>query len=103
MGPLDAAALIILLALPLHWLVMRQLDRDSDPAWLREHGIIIVSERALQAHSAPIGRYHGRPIWATVTFKGMVYRFDRIIEGHRRERLEARELFLEPGLVYVTD
>jgi hypothetical protein len=30
----------------------------------------------------------------------MLYRFDRVVE---RRRVGARELFLEPGLVYVTD
>jgi hypothetical protein len=34
---------------------------------------------------------------------GMVYRFDRILEPRRKERLAAGELYLEPGLVYVTD
>jgi hypothetical protein len=43
----------------------------------------------------------GRPIWGSVTFKGMLYRFDRIQPAARREALAAGELFLEPGLVYT--
>jgi hypothetical protein len=45
----------------------------------------------------------GCHIWGSVTFMGMVYRFDRILEPRRKERLAAGELYLEPGLVYVTD
>ena len=48
-----------------------------DPAYLRRHG--------------------------SVTFKGMVYRFDRVVPERERERISARELWLAPGLVYVTD
>jgi hypothetical protein len=102
MSPLDAAALVILLALPLHWIIWRQLDREDDPAWLRERGIVIVSERACEREQ-PIGRYKGRPVWARVRFKGLVYRFDHIIEGAKREYIGPGELFLEPGLVYVAD
>ena len=100
---IEAVLVFLFLALPLHWLVMRELSNDSDPEYLREHGVVIVSEKALQAHSQPIGEYHGRPIWASVRFMGMDYRFDRVIEARKRESLGARELFLEPGLVYITD
>lgn len=62
MTPIDAAVLVLILALPLHWLVLRHFDRLADPAYLRRHGIVVQSER-----TGP------------------------------------RELFLDPGLVYVTD
>lgn len=100
---LEALLVFLCLALPVRWIVQRELDRLDDAAYLREHGVIIVSERALQAHSAPVGEYRGRPIWGSVRFKGMTYRFDRIVEPRERERLRARELFLDPGLVYLTD
>jgi hypothetical protein len=32
----------------------------------------------------------------------MVYRFDRIEAGYRH-RVAARELFVEPGVVYITE
>jgi hypothetical protein len=102
MTPLDAAILIVLLVLPLHWLVMRYFDQLADPAYLRKHGVVILSESALQDHSEPIGQYRDRPIWGTVTFMGMVYRFHHIVDGRDR-RVAPGELFLEPGLVYVTD
>jgi hypothetical protein len=38
---------------------------------------------------------------------GMEYRFDRIVDlrasRRTRESLSPRELFLDPGLVYITD
>jgi hypothetical protein len=39
--PIDAAVLILLLSLPLHWLVLRHFDRPGDPAYLRRHGIVV--------------------------------------------------------------
>jgi len=102
-SPLDAALLALILALPLFWLVFRELDRLDDPAYLREQGVVIVLDRVLEAHSAPIGRYLDREIWGSVTFMGMRYRFDRIVPPRERERISERELYLPPGLVYVTD
>ena len=75
--------------------------RFSDPAYLRRHGVVIVSTRALQAHSAPIGEYKGHPIWGSVRFMGMDYRFDHVLDARARERLGAGELYIEPGLVYI--
>lgn len=81
----------------------RELDKLDDPGYLRRHGVVIVSPAVLEAHSAPIGRYQDREIWGSVTFKGMRYRFDRVVSEKERERISARELYLAPGLVYVTD
>lgn len=103
MPALEAALVILLLAAPLYWLVHRELAKESDPKYLREHGVIIVSEKALQAHSPTIGEYRGRPVWGSVRFMGMDYRFDRVIDPSARESLGPRELFLDPGLVYITD
>jgi hypothetical protein len=102
MPALDAAAVVLILALPLIWVVRRELANLADPAYLREQGVVIVSEDVLQDHSAPIGEYLGRPIWGSVTFKGMEYRFHRLQDRRKREQLAPRELFLEPGLVYRT-
>jgi hypothetical protein len=43
----------------------------------------------------------GRPIPGSVTFRGMQYRFDHVLDRRCRERIVPGELFLEPGLVYV--
>ena len=103
MNALDAAAGIALLALAIHWLVQRELDKLDDPEYLRRHGVVIVAPTAIEAHSGAIGRYMGNEIWGDVTFKGMRYRFDHIARARERERLGARELYLPPGLVYRTD
>ena len=102
MSALEALGVFLLIALPLHWLVQRQFAKLSDPAYLRRHGVVIVSTRALQAHSAPIGEYKGQPIWGSVRFMGMDYRFDHVLDERARERLGAGELYIEPGLVYIT-
>ena len=99
----EAALVILALALPLLWIVRREMERLDDPAYLREHGVVIVSESALEAHSAPIGEYRGHPIWASVRFKGMEYRFDRVVERAAREQVGPHELLLDAALVYVTD
>ena len=101
MTPIDAAAFFVALFLPLNWLVLRHFDQLRDPAYLRRHGVVIVSDRVLEARSDPIGEYMDRPVWATVTFKGMVYRFDRVQPVERRDALRPGELYLDPGLVYV--
>ena len=100
MAPLEAAALVIVLILPFHWLVQRELASAAnvDP---RRCGIVILRDRALEARSPPVGEYQGHPIWGTVTFRGMIYRFDRIQQPRHRDALAAGELFLDPGLVYV--
>lgn len=103
MSALEALAVFLLVALPLHWVVQRQFAKLSDPRYLRDHGVVIVSSRALQGHSEPIGEYMGHPIWGSVTFMGLLYRFDHVAGPGRRELTAARELYLEPGLLYVTE
>ena len=106
MSALEASIIVVLAVLPWYWLVQRELAKLEDRDYLRAHGVVIVSQTALQAHSAPIGHYLGRPIWGSVTFMGMEYRFDHVVDPRAsrsaRERLGPRELFLDPGLVYVT-
>ena len=100
MTPLDAAALVVLMVLPFHWLIRRELARAEAPD-PRACGIVIAKERALDMHSRSIGSYGGHEIWETVTFRGFVYHFDRIQPSRRREAVAPGELFLDPGLVYV--
>jgi hypothetical protein len=101
MSPLEAAALIGLLALPLHCLVQWQLSREDDPRYLRTQGIVVVRDSALDGHAEVIGGFHGRQIWASVVFKGTTYRFDRVTRPQLKELTGPGELYLEPGLVYV--
>ena len=101
MSPFEFSVVFALVVLAVHWLVKREFEKLADPAYLRAHGVVVVSERALQAHSEPIGEYQGHPIWGNVRFMGMDYRFDHIQDRKARERLSPGELFLDPGLVYV--
>ncbi len=103
MTPLESALLFLVLALPAFWLVHRQFAKLGDPDYLRRQGVVIVLEKVIEAHTGEIGEYMGHPIWETVTFKGMRYRFSHVIDGRRRERIEAGQLFLDPGLVYTAE
>lgn len=97
MTPLDAAFVFALLFLPLNWLVLRHFDRLQEASYLRGCGVVICSHTVIDAWGAPIASYMGSPVWASITFKGMQYRFDRVIEG---EGIAAGELLLQPGIVY---
>jgi hypothetical protein len=101
MNPLEAVALIAVLVLPFHFLVQWQLARLNDPVLLRAQGIVVVRESALDGHTDPVGEYAGRQIWGSVTFLGMVYRFDHVIPAGDKEKTGPGELYLDPGLVYV--
>jgi hypothetical protein len=102
-SPIEAALFVLVLALPMFGFVHWQIARLGDPRYLRGKGVVIVRESALEAHSEPIGEYRGHPIWGSVTFKGMRYRFDHVLDARKRERIEPGELFIEPGLVYVVE
>lgn len=103
MTPIEAAVPVVLLALPIHWLVVRHFHQLRDPAYLRRHGIVVLQESALDARSGTIGDYLGRPIAGSVTFKAMRYRFDHVLDTRLRERIRLGQPFLEPGLVYVVE
>ena len=93
--------LIAVLVLPLHCVVQWQLSREEDPQYLRTQGIVVVRESALEGHTDPVGEYAGHAIWGSVTFLGMIYRFDRIMRPQDKEKTGPGELYLHPGLVYV--
>lgn len=103
MDPLEAALLVLLVGLPFHLLVHWELARMRRSLQSREPGVVIRREEVLEDHSGPIGRLGGRAIYGSVTFKGRVYRFDRVAEPWYRARVRPQEIFLEPGLVYVPD
>jgi hypothetical protein len=79
------------------------LDKLEDPGYLRQHGVVIVVEDVLKKRSTPIGNYMDHPIWGSVTFLGMVYRFDRIARPDEKEKIGCGELYLEPGIIYMVD
>ena len=102
MNALEAAALVLLLLLPLHLLVQRELRRLGDPRHIRESGVAIENSAAVERRGDIVGSYSGSEIYAEVVFMQMVYRFDRIAPPAYRYRVGPRELYLDPGLVYVT-
>ena len=103
MDPMSPVAFGALLALPFHLVVLRYIAVHTDPALLRKQGVVIVHDRVLEERSAPIGEYMGSPIWGSVTFRGLVYRFDRIVRRRDRNLTGPGELYLDPGFVYHTE
>jgi hypothetical protein len=103
MNALEAAALVLLLMLPLHLFVQRELKRLSDPRHIRAHGVTIERDALVERRGEIVGSYWGCDIYAEVVFMNMVYRFDRVAPQNYQHRVGPRELYLEPGLVYLTD
>ena len=96
-----AIALVAVLLAPLHFLVLYELDRLDSPAYLRKVGVIILRMEALDSCADVIGTYKDKAIYRSVTFKGMVYEFDRIAPPGYKQRIIHDELYLDPGLVYI--
>jgi hypothetical protein len=103
MNALEAVALVLLMMLPLNLFVQRELRRLSDPDHIHAHGATVERDSAVERRGEVVGSYWGCDIYAEVVFMDMVYRFDRIAPQNYRYRVGPRELYLEPGLVYVTD
>jgi hypothetical protein len=102
MTPLEAVLLIVAVGLPWHLVVLWQMNKLADPAYLRAEGVVILREEVLEETAHEVGRYKGHAIWETVTFMGMTYRFDRIVPRAYRWSIGERELYLDPGLIYIT-
>jgi hypothetical protein len=49
----------------------------------------------------PIGRYQDEPIYRYAVINGRDYQFDRVLPNAPQGRLDAGELCIRPGLVYV--
>lgn len=103
MNALEAVVVMALIVLPLHLAVQHQFDLLVDPRHIRRKGVVIVKPTTLQDHAESIGTYKGSEIWASVTFMGMHYRFKRIVKPSYAGRIGARELYLDPGLLYRTE
>lgn len=101
MNALEAAALIGALLVPLH--IFLQQGLQNLPRHARRSGVYMESAHELQLSDEVVGRYQDRPIHAWIGFLGMIYRFDRVAPRSYRGRVAERELYLEPGLVYITD
>lgn len=98
---LAMAVVAILGFTPALWLLRRQIALLRDPANLLLHGVIVRRFEALDGVAETIGRYRGSEIYRYVTFKGMRYEFERVVPLPKLFQVGPRELFLEPGIIYV--
>lgn len=94
--------LVLALALPMRWAVLRQLDHAESPEFFRRHGVIIKRLEALDAIGEVVGRYLDAPIYHSLGFKGMKYEFAGVVPAGYKRRIDENELYLEPGLLYLT-
>ena len=94
--------LVLALALPLRWAVLRQVEHADSPEFFRRHGVIIKRVEALDAVGEVVGRYLDAPIYGSLGFKGMKYEFACVVPPTYKRRIDRNELYLEPGLLYLT-
>jgi hypothetical protein len=99
---LSCVLVVLAVALPLHWAVMRELKRCQRPEYFRRYGVIVKRPEALDAAAEVIGTYGGAAIRRSVTLKGMVYEFAGVVPPRYQRRTDENELYIEPGLLYVT-
>jgi len=64
--------------------------------------VIIKRIEALDATGEVIGCYLGAPIFGRADFKGMAYEFVGVVPAKYPTRIRENELYLDPGLLYVT-
>ncbi len=96
-----AALIVAICYLPIFVLLRRHLARLDDPANFLLYGVILRRWEALDSVAEIIGRYRGSDIYRYVTFKGMRYDFERVVPAPRLFEIGPKQLFLEPGIVYV--
>lgn len=96
-------ALVVAAAVLPPYLIMRvEFRKLGSRDYLRETGVFIRKLAALDTVAEVIGRYNGADIYRYVVFKGMRYEYDHIVPPYLPREVRERELFLEPGVIYVT-
>ena len=93
---------VLALAVLLRWAVIRQLEHAESPEYFRRHGVIIKRLEALDTIGEVVGRYLNAPIYRSLGFKGMDYEFAGVVSPGHQHRIDESELYLEPGLLYLT-
>jgi hypothetical protein len=88
----------------LHFVARLERERLQAPDYVRRCGAAIGRE-ALQIdpNTEVIGYYDGNEIRASVAYLGIRYRFECVVPPSYRRQLSAGELYVEPGLLYVTE
>lgn len=84
------------------WCLCAEWRSMRDGSYWRKVGIVVCSLTALDSVADVIGRYRDTDIYRSVVFKGMRYEFDRVAVPAYKNVLRVRELYLEPGLVYIS-
>ncbi|HVL37301.1 MAG TPA: hypothetical protein VM489_16650 [Burkholderiales bacterium] len=99
----DAALFAAILGI-LYRLVQFDRTRLSNPRYVRNMGAVVGREQVRPEPEAEvIGTFDGREIYASVQYMGMKYRFDRVVPPSYQYRVAPRELYVAPGLLYLTD
>jgi hypothetical protein len=102
MNAFQVIVLVMLVWLAFLLAARRELHRMQAHCLALRRAAVTEPER-LEERSEPIGSYEGLEIYASVKFMGQRYRFAGVAPQAYRERVESRELFVEPGLVYRVD
>lgn len=99
----DVFVLVALMAVAVPiWRLGREWRSMRDGSYWQRVGVVVRNLRALDSVADVIGRYMEADIYRSVVFKGIRYEFDRVTVPAYKNILDPRELYLEPGLVYVS-
>ncbi len=93
---------ILCVLVPLHMLMAHEFHRWQRELSARRHGVIVHRFEALDEASEVIGIYGGVEIHRTVTFQGVQYEFFGVAPSGGQAKLRQDELYLDPGLLYVS-
>ena len=99
---LKLAFYMLCILLPLHMLMTREFYRWKRAESCRRQGVIVRRFEALDDATEVIGSYCGADIHRTVTFQGMRYEFTGIVPSGGRAAVRRDELYLDPGLLYIS-
>lgn len=88
--------------LPVYFVQRIELSHRTSPLYWKRAGVVIKKLTALDSVADIIGRYDGGDIYRYVVFKGISYYYDRVVSPNYKYRLGQNELYMEPGVLYVT-
>jgi hypothetical protein len=99
---MDTIGVFVVLALvfPI-WMVLRETREQASGRYWQRVGVVVRNLRGLDRTDEVIGRYMNSDIYRSIVFQGIQYEFDRVAPPAYKRALRGRELYLEPGLVYV--
>ncbi len=99
---LKLAFYMLCVLLPLHMLMTHEYLRWQRERNVRRRGVVVHRLEALDNASDVIGSYCGAEIHRTVTFEGTHYEFFGVAPSGKYDALRRDELYLDPGLLYVS-